>query len=167
MPQLTEWAAWANIIAVPIAVALSLWLYYRNKQKRALACEFQSIDFPIEVKAGKALEGDIEIHYKKRAVDNLFLVRFRLKNTGNLAIRKEHVVEPVRFTFGPDIKILRPPKLLDKKPKNLKTSWDDYTDLVSVKRWGHTGRRKRGNCFVKRAKIGLGHAHKRVEPTWK
>jgi hypothetical protein len=36
---------------------------------------------------------------------------------------------------------------------------------VSVKRWGHTGRRKRGNSFVKRGKIGLRFAHKRVEPT--
>jgi hypothetical protein len=37
--------------------------------------------------------------------------------------------------------------------------------IVTVKRRGHTGRRKRGNCFVKRAKNWPRLADKRVEPT--
>jgi hypothetical protein len=80
--------------------------------------------FPIEIKAGDALEGDIQIRYKGQAIENLFLVRVKLKNTGSVAIRKADIVEPVTFTFGPSAQFLRKPRVLYKNPDNLKVAWD-------------------------------------------
>jgi hypothetical protein len=122
--MLNQFANWAQIIALPLAIIIAVWSLRRSRQKRALACDFDPIVFPIEIKAGKALEGDIEIHYSGQPVENLFLVRAKLKNTGNIAIRKEHIIEPVTFTFGPDAELLRKPRVLDKRPDNLKIDWD-------------------------------------------
>lgn len=122
--MLSQFANWAQIIALPLAIIIAVWSLRRSRQKRALACDFDPIVFPIEIKAGEALEGDIEIHYSGQPVENLFLVRAKLKNTGNMAIRKEHIIEPVTFAFGPDAELLRKPRVLDKKPDNLKIDWD-------------------------------------------
>lgn len=134
------WADWAQIISVPVAIIallisvwLSVWLYRRGRQRRTLACEFDPIMFPIEIKAGEALEGDLEIYYKGQAITSLFLVRAKLKNTGNMAIRKEHIVEPVTFTFGPDTELLRKPRVLEKKPENLEINWDFAEDFPGLR----------------------------------
>ncbi len=90
---------------------------------RALACWFDPIASPLEVKAGEAIEGDIEIRYKGQPVKNLFLVQANLKNTGNMAIRQSDVVEPLAFTFGPNAELVRPPRFLEKTPDNLAINW--------------------------------------------
>jgi hypothetical protein len=136
MPNLSTLASWAQIISLLtaiVAILVSVWLYRRSRQRRALACEFDPIVSPIEIRAGEALKGDIEIHYRGQAVKNLFLVRAKLKNVGNVPIRKADVVEPVTFTFGPDVELLRQPQILDKKPENLKVDWDFGETTPSVK----------------------------------
>jgi hypothetical protein len=119
-------ANWAQIIALAVGVAailVSIWVYRRSKQRRGLACEFADIVSPIEIKAGRALEGDIEILYSGRGVQNLFIVRAKLKNIGNLAIRKSDVFEPVTFAFQPDAQLLRQPRVIE-APDNFKLDWN-------------------------------------------
>ncbi len=126
MENLSQLANLAQIISAPlalVAILISVWLYRRGRQRRALACEFMSIDSPVEIKAGGALKGEIEILYKGKPVGNLFLVRARVRNTGNLPIRKEDTVEPVTFSFEPDVEILRQPDAIAKRPDNLKIGW--------------------------------------------
>lgn len=135
MPDFNTLVGWATIIIVPltiVAIVVTVWGIRRGWQKRALACEFQSVEFPIEVKAGEALGGDIEIRFQGKPIDNLFVVRFRLKNTGSLPIRKEHIIEHLKFAFETNTKLLRLPEILEKKPKNLKTNWDDKTLMNSL-----------------------------------
>jgi hypothetical protein len=106
-----------------IAILVSVWLYRRNRQTKALACEFDPVVSPIEIKAGTALEGDIEIRYKEQEVGNLFLVRARLKNTGSFPIRGSDVVQPVTFIFGAGTELLREPQVVHRKPENLQIAW--------------------------------------------
>jgi hypothetical protein len=127
MPNLSMWASWAQIVSLPIAlvaVLVSIWLYRRGRQRRALACEFGTIVSPIEIRAGEALRGELEIRYKGQNVENLFLVRAKLKNIGTLPIRKSHVIEPVTFAFETGVELLREPEPVHKKPENLKIDWD-------------------------------------------
>lgn len=126
MSSLNIFANWAQIIALPVgivAILVSIWVYRRSKQHRALACEFADIISPIEIRAGRALEGDIEILYSGRAVQNLFIVRAKLKNIGNLAIRKSDVFEPVTFAFQPDAQLLRRPRVIE-APDNFTLDWN-------------------------------------------
>ena len=130
MNDLPTWADWAQIISVAIAIlaiiisaVVSVVVYRRTKQRRALSCEFDPIVSPIEIKAGAALGGDLEIGFKNQTVDNLFLVRAKLKCTGNLPIRKQHVIAPVTFTFNPASWLLRWPQVVRSKPRELKIRW--------------------------------------------
>jgi hypothetical protein len=106
-----------------IAILISVWLYRRNRQRKALACEFDPVVSPIEIKAGTALEGDIEFRYRGQEVGNLFLVRARLKNTGSLPIRESDVVRPVTFAFEAGTELLREPQVVHRKPENLQIAW--------------------------------------------
>jgi len=125
MDDLTLAANWSQILSLlvaVIAIAVSVWLYRRSRKRRALACEFQSIEFPIEVKAGEAYGGDIEIRFRDNPIENLFLVRTRLKNTGNMPIRESEVIQPVTFEFDSDSEVLLP-TISDRRPENLRTHW--------------------------------------------
>ena len=119
-------AAWAQIIALPvavIAVIVSVWLYKRGKQIRALSCVLAPLVSLVEVKAGDALGGDIEVLYKGKKVKNLFVVCLTLRNTGNMPIRREDVREPVTFKFAEGTELLREPAVLRAKPDNLEVGW--------------------------------------------
>jgi hypothetical protein len=123
---LTVLADWAQIIGLPvaiIAIVISVWLFLRGRQKRAVTCTFDSIASPVEVKAGEALKGDIEIRYKGKVVENLFIIRAYVKNAGNLAIRKSDVVEPIKFTFAENSELIRKPLVLDRRPSELSFDW--------------------------------------------
>jgi hypothetical protein len=124
---LTTVANWAQIVALPIAIvaiAVTIWIYFRSKQRRALSCTFDPLISPIEIKAGDALKGDIEIRYRGQSVANLFIARATLKNTGNLPIRKTDIVEPLTFTFGSGIELIRKPHASNMRPHNLKIAWN-------------------------------------------
>lgn len=130
MNDLNTLAAWANILAIPIAIVSivisilsSVWIYHRSKPKISLSCVIDPIEFPIEIKAGEALRGEIEIRYKKRAVKNLSILRAKVKNTGNSAIRKTHIVEEMAFIFPDDAELLRAPVIVSSKPENLRIDW--------------------------------------------
>lgn len=142
MDRLAMLASWAQIISVPlalIAILLSVWLYRRGKQTKRISCAFDDIVTPVEIRAGDALKGDIEIRYKGKLVDNLFVVRASLKNVGNAAIRKSDVIEPITFSFDPGTEIIKEPHIVRKAPGNLAISWsydrhnvDNKTESVNV-----------------------------------
>jgi hypothetical protein len=139
MDILNQLAIWAQIIYLPvaiIAIVVTVWFFYKGKQKKAISCVFDQIEFPIEVKAGEALDGEIEIRYKGKPVKNIFLVRVKIKNTGNLPIRRSDVIEPLTFTFEPDVVILREPRIIEQNPQNLKATWEPNRSNTSSKAIG-------------------------------
>lgn len=119
-------ANWAQILALPLTIivaAITVWYTRRGQQKRAISCTFDSVASPVEVKAGEALKGDIEIRYKGKPVENLFVVRAHLRNTGNSSIRKSDVLEPIKFTFAENAELIRQPIVVDRIPKELNFDW--------------------------------------------
>lgn len=126
METLIFLAGWAQILSIPIAVIailVSIWLYYKSKQRKAIACVFDQIESPLEIKAGEALDGAIRISYKGKSVRNIFLVRFKVKNTGNLPIRQTDIISPLTFRFEKDTVVLREPRVIEQKPSNLRIKW--------------------------------------------
>jgi hypothetical protein len=125
MEILNSLVIWAQVLGLPIAIlaiVVSIWISWRDKQKRSIGCEFQSVEFPLEIKANNDLEGDIKIHYLGKLVENLFITKINLKNIGNQPIRKCHIIEPIKFTFNSDTTLLRLPKIIHKEPENLAIS---------------------------------------------
>lgn len=126
MLDLTVFADWAQILSLPIAIVatlISIWLYFRSRQRRRIVCEFDPITFPVEIKAGEGLGGNIEIRYQGIPVDNLFLLRVKLRNAGNTPIRRQNIVKPMTFIFDPGTSLILPPQVVNKRPDNLTVAW--------------------------------------------
>jgi hypothetical protein len=118
-----------NTIGVWIGVGIAIFfgvvsfvIALRGRQKRELFCFFDAIEAPIEIKADDALKGDIKIYYEGQAVDNLFIVRANIVNKGTQSIRKSDVFEPLKFSFGHDVELLREPHVVKSVPNNLRLS---------------------------------------------
>jgi hypothetical protein len=122
MQNFNELASWAQIISLPIAVIpvlVSVWLYLRDRQKKALACVFDPMLSPIEIKDDSMPGGDLEIRYKGQVITSLFLVRATLKNVGNTPIRKSEVLQPLTFSLQSGTSFVRPPQVLQLNAENL------------------------------------------------
>ena len=119
-------AAWAQIISLPVAVIgvlVSVWLYHRGKPRRALSCEVDRFITLVEVKASSDWKDEIQVLYKGQQVRDLFGTCPRLKNTGNTAIRREDVLEPITFTFAEGTQLLSEPEVLWDLPGKLTIIW--------------------------------------------
>jgi hypothetical protein len=119
MPNLSEFANWANIVAIPIAFAaivVSVILYRRSRQRRALSYGLDYITSLVRDVAGEAVSSKIKVRYKGRKIENLFTTRAILKNTGDLSIRESEIIRPVTFDFGPGAELLDEPRIID-RPK--------------------------------------------------
>jgi hypothetical protein len=113
----------ANIVAVLVAIigiVVMVWQSGRAITKRRLGYEFYPISSPTLIGASRTVESDLEIRYKGRVIETLFILQVRLKNTGNLAIRGEHVSRPITFTFDADAELLAQPRIVDTSPPGLK-----------------------------------------------
>jgi hypothetical protein len=113
----------ANVIAVLVAimgVVVMVWQSGRAMTKRRLGYEFYPIASPIHTGAKEAVEGDLEIRYKGRVIENLFILQIKLKNMGTSAIRGEHVSRPITFTFDAGTELLAQPRIVYTNPPDLK-----------------------------------------------
>lgn len=106
-----------------IAILVSVWLYRRGRLHRAIACYFDPLISPIEIKAGDAIMGDIKILYQDKPIQNLFILRVTIRNTGNMAIRAADIFEPLSFTFADGAEVIRSPRVISSKPSNLRYEW--------------------------------------------
>lgn len=126
MLNLELWASWANILALPVAVVaviLSIWFYNKSKSHRNIACEIDPIFSPIVIETTNSLSSDIQILYKNKPIQNIFVVRAKLTNTGNIPLRKSDFYTPITFVFEPEATLLRQPEVVIKSPPNIKVDW--------------------------------------------
>jgi hypothetical protein len=127
MPDLSLLSGWADIAAALIAFLGLLGLIWQDRRfrdRRALTCNLEAIHTPVHIWATNAeLRKDIKIRYKGKKIKSLFVMQARLKNTGNVPIRKVHVVEPLTFTFHPGAELYDEPLVVYKYPCDLEVSW--------------------------------------------
>ncbi len=126
MPALEIFANWADIIALLVVIIIffvDLYRDRRTKEKSTLTYIPYSISSPIIIGAGKTIENNIKIHYKRKNIENLNVMQVRLKNTSSKPILKSQVVEPITFRFAPGVELLNLPQTIEKKPDDLSFSW--------------------------------------------
>ena len=105
-----------SLVVAVIAIIVSVLLYRKSIQHKNLECEMSSIGSLVEV---KSQDKEIKIIYKDQVVDNISILFFRIENTGNLAIKRSDVVEPLSIIFPADVMILREPDITKLNPENL------------------------------------------------
>lgn len=86
------------------AVMIIIMLYTLHKRKKNLTC----IKYPflslVDVRG--EVRDKIKINYAGDLVENLSMMKVKVKNRGNIPIRPEKIVKPLEFDFGENLKVI-------------------------------------------------------------
>ena len=121
MPDILRDPLWQFIGAVfaILAVAVPLFLYWRQRQRKELSYEFVyraplvSIEEPVR--------GRVKVLLDDKPVQNIHLVAVRILNSGNLPIIPADYERPVSLCFSENAQIVSA-EVSETKPKSLQTT---------------------------------------------
>ena len=108
--------SWIHILLAVFAVIVPIVLYTIGKRKKKLICKlFPSLSL-VDVRT--EVKDRIKIYYDDNLVENLSMTKVKIKNNGNLPIRKEHVVKPLEFNFGENLSVIDY-RVINTEPKGI------------------------------------------------
>lgn len=117
-------------LAIIVAILLPLWIYFRQKNKKEISYTLVS-NAPI-VRIRPSVADRIKIILDGEEIKEAQLVVIAIKNTGNVAVKREDYDEPITVKF-PSRTILSA-DVLNTNPKNLLNPEDAKTLLA----WSHS-----------------------------
>ena len=106
----------AGIIAVVVAIIVPAYLYWVQRNDKALSYGIISQGPLVSVKDD--LHGRLKILLDGKPIGSVNLIVFRMENTGNVAIRKSDYDTPISINFGPGSQVLSG-QIIASKPLNL------------------------------------------------
>jgi hypothetical protein len=112
-----------------LAIAITIWIFRLQKSRRELA--FGMLSNRTVIAIDSTMSERIQITLDGQPVENVHLVVFALKNTGNTPFKEDDFSRPPRIDFGRDSKILDA-KITKQFPENLNasTEYDDKSILI-------------------------------------
>jgi hypothetical protein len=93
-----------GVILPVIAIAITVILYWIQRQKRALSWQVVS-NTPL-LSIDKEIKGNLEVLYKGKHVQDVQLIIAKIINTGNVPITSTDYERPINFEFGKNTRIL-------------------------------------------------------------
>lgn len=117
-----------GLIVGVTAIAVQLYLFYFGNKKKILVFEELQNLSVVDIK--RDYKDKIEIKYAGKSVDSLYVLTGRITNKGNLPIRDNDVVEPIKFTFNNEILECNVTEI---KPEELKITPNIISEGYSVK----------------------------------
>jgi len=118
-----------GIIAICLAAVGIMVMYNLQKRKRNLTC----IKYPflslVDVRG--EIRDKIRIYYAEDLVENLSMMKVKVKNRGNIPIRSEKIVKTLEFDFGENLKVIDH-NVSDIKPRgiNVELKYDTESNLI-------------------------------------
>jgi hypothetical protein len=109
------WQFVGTVLAL-LAILLSLILYYKQRQKKALSYEVLSATPLLSV--GGEIKGRVKILFDDEPVEDVGLFIVKIRNSGSVPIIKTDYEHRIKLNFGENIKILSS-EIIETKPKNL------------------------------------------------
>ncbi|MCK4735081.1 MAG: hypothetical protein KAT65_21695 [Methanophagales archaeon] len=112
-------------IAIIAAIIVPITLYLLSKRKKKLICKlFPSLSL-VDVRT--EVKDKIEIYYNKNLVENLSMTKVKIRNNGNLPIRKEDIVKPLEFNFGENLSVIDY-SVIDTEPRGITANLKPNTE---------------------------------------
>ena len=119
------------LIAIIVAIGVPLVVYKLSKRKKKLTCilfpSLSLVDIRTEVK------DRIKIYYDEKLVENLSMTKVKIRNNGNLPIRREDIIKPLKFEFGENLNLIDF-SLIDTEPEGItvKLESNSENNLVTL-----------------------------------
>lgn len=102
---------------IVVGVVVTILVARKYRSRKELSAYLVGFESTFEVTDW--IKNQVEIRYNKAKVKSLERVRLILRNTGNRAIRKEDMVEPIRIIFPDPAKVI--------EIKKHKSSFEEYS----------------------------------------
>jgi len=122
------WQFFAVIVGI-IAIAISIIIFYSQRQYKELSHEIISSS-PLLTKS-KEIEGNVQILFDNKPVNNVYLVVLKLINSGNIPISAKDYELPLSFDFGEQSNILLA-DVTNTEPEGLKINLNIIKNKVMV-----------------------------------
>src|SRR5947208_7078313 len=104
-----------TLLAAVITSFISFWIFRKQRNRKEISYEVVS-NAPI-ASINKEVKDKVEILYEGKPVKDLSLLVLKVWNSGNVAVKPEDFIEPIKFKFEGRTIISR--DLLDTEPKDL------------------------------------------------
>lgn len=108
-----------GVILAIIAIAITVILYWIQRQKKALSWQVVS-NTPL-LSIDKEIKGNLEVLYDGKRVQDVQLIIAKIINTGNVPIKSTDYECPINFDFGENARILTA-EVTETSPDSLKAS---------------------------------------------
>jgi hypothetical protein len=119
---LTIFGVVATILAVLIGAGVTYLVFLKQRTRKELS--YQVISVAPIASVNKALANRVTIQFDGKPVNDAIQVVLKIRNSGNVAIRRDDYDEPIKFVFagseiiGIDILSTEPPDLINSMDKN-------------------------------------------------
>ncbi|MGB7531469.1 MAG: hypothetical protein WA977_00625 [Halobacteriota archaeon] len=124
MPNIVE-NSWITILLASIAIVVPIILYILSKRKKKLTCKlFPSLSL-VDVRT--EVKDKIKIYYNENLVENLSMMKVKVRNKGNLPIQKEEIVKPLEFNFGKNLSVIDY-SVINTEPKGITVNLESNTE---------------------------------------
>ncbi|MDT7540166.1 MAG: hypothetical protein QOE33_70 [Acidobacteriota bacterium] len=107
-----------GVILALIAIAISFFIHYLQRQRKSLAYEITA-NTPV-LTVNEQIEGKIEVLYENIPVNNVRLVTVKVINNGNVPITSNDYERKLSFILKGEVKILSS-EILETYPESLET----------------------------------------------
>lgn len=92
-----------TVLGVGLTIA-SIVIFSRSQRRSRLAVAISDPWSPVEIHG--EVKDDVKIYYKNELVTNIFVTQVRIKNSGNLPLRKSDVLEPLTLRFPEETRVI-------------------------------------------------------------
>lgn len=108
-----------GVLVAVVAILTSIVLYGKQRRRKALSYEIISQTPLTSVK--EEIGKDVQILYKGKLVQQVYLIEVRIINSGNTPIEEDHYTHPISLSFGEEAQILTA-EVAEKRPSSLRAS---------------------------------------------
>lgn len=85
------------LIGVVASVVVPVSIHFKEKKKKILT--FEVVQNLSVINVNDKLKDKIEIKYANKLVTNLFFLTARIRNNGNVSIKKSDIISPINISF--------------------------------------------------------------------
>jgi hypothetical protein len=126
MPDIIEisWIQISSLLAA-LAIIVPIILYTLSKQKKGLICRLYHALSLVDVRT--EVRDKIKIYYNENLVENLSRMIVKIRNNGNLPIRKKDIVKPLSFNFGENLSVIDY-SVINTEPKGITVSLESNAE---------------------------------------
>jgi hypothetical protein len=112
-----------------LGLALTVYIFIRQTQKKSLSCELISSS-PI-LKVADDFRNDLEIKFKGKLINSLTLVVVKFFNSGNVPIEQQDYFRPLSLTFNDQAELLSV-DVVEEIPSNLGVSFRHDKKIIII-----------------------------------